>query len=104
MPAAIEWHDLLCRLGREGSPNVRRLGRYLTKNAGRIMNGLQLVSERDTDAKVNKYRVRNADLTGLRGLRAFRCLLSREEFKFRENMRNSNLYENNRLAETRQTP
>ena len=54
----IEWHDLLCRLGREGSPNARRLGRYLTKNAGRIVGGLQLVSERDTDAKVNKYRVR----------------------------------------------
>jgi hypothetical protein len=55
---ADEWHDLLCRLGRDGNPNPKRLGRYLTKNARRIMGGLQLVSEIDTHAKVSRYHVR----------------------------------------------
>ena len=69
----IEWHDLLCRLGREGSPNAKRLGRYLTKNAGRIMDGLQLISERDTHAKVNTYRVRPCEIYGVCGVsRGFR--------------------------------
>ena len=67
LPPATEWHDLLCRLGREGSPNAKRLGRYLTKNAGRIMDGLQLISERDTDAKVNTYRVRPCEIYGVSG-------------------------------------
>jgi hypothetical protein len=58
---ADEWHALLCRLGSDGAPNPRRLGRYLTKNAGRITGGLRLLTETDTDAKVGKYRVAPVD-------------------------------------------
>jgi putative DNA primase/helicase len=58
---AIEWHTLLCRMGSDGAPNKRRLGRYLTKNAGRITGGLRLLTEPDTDAKVGRYRVAIVD-------------------------------------------
>lgn len=81
------WHDLLCRLGRDGSPNPRRLGRYLTKNAGRIVGGLQLISEIDTDAKVNRYRVRSLEndwgygVTGFYGLSGNRSSYARENRK-----------------------
>jgi hypothetical protein len=80
----VEWYDLLCRIGRDGSPNVRRLGNYLAKNKGRIMGGLQLISKFDTDAKVNRYCVRRVEnapdygVTGLNGV-SDSSFLSREK-------------------------
>jgi hypothetical protein len=80
-----EWYDVLCRVGRDGSPNPRRLGRYLAKNAGRIASGLQLIGEFDTHAKVNGYRVRRLENDPVCGVAGF-CGLSGSPFLNRENL------------------
>lgn len=80
-----EWHELLCRLGREGSPEPRRLGRYLTKNAGRITADLQLISEPDTHAKVSRYYVRRLENGRDCGVAGFSGV-SGSPFQSRENL------------------
>lgn len=55
---ANEWYDLLCRLSRDSRPNLKRIGNYLAKNAGRSAGPLQLIGELDAHAKVNRYRLK----------------------------------------------
>ena len=81
---ADEWHALLCRMSRDGEPNPKRLGRYLSKNAGRITAGMKLISEFDKDAKVNRYSVglvendRGTGFTGFYGLSGSQSSYARE--------------------------
>jgi hypothetical protein len=68
---AEQWQDLLGRMGRDGRPNERMLGHYLTKNAGRIVGGMQLLRTYDKHDKVNHYRVKmcsDADAAGKAGV------------------------------------
>jgi hypothetical protein len=107
----IEWHELLCRMSRDGSPNARRLGRYLAKNAGRITGGLQLVSTIDTHAKVAAYHVHvPGGSCGVCGV----CGVSGSPFLSRGNLNETNdsrcktasynKYGSDRPSETPQTP
>jgi hypothetical protein len=107
----IEWHELLCRMSRDGSPNARRLGRYLAKNAGRITRGLQLVSTIDTHAKVAAYHVHvPGGSCGVCGV----CGVSGSPFLSRGNLNEThdsgcksafyNKYGSDRPSETPQTP
>lgn len=56
---------------------------YLTKNAGRIAHGLRLISDFDTDAKVNRYRVqrpsneRGTGFNGVYGVSGSRNIISK---------------------------
>ena len=54
---AADWMALLRRLGKDGQPDPTRLGRFLAKNAGRIVGGLRLTTGNDTHAKVRAYYV-----------------------------------------------
>jgi hypothetical protein len=54
---AADWMALLRRLGKEGQPDPTRLGRFLAKNAGRIVGGMRLTTGNDTHAKVRTYYV-----------------------------------------------
>jgi hypothetical protein len=63
------WHDLLCRLSRDGSnPDPRRLGRYLTKNAGRFAGDLQLLSELDTQQRSTGIASNLSKMIEVRGI------------------------------------
>jgi putative DNA primase/helicase len=55
---AEEWLDVLGRFGTGGKPGARSLGRYLAKHAGRVVDGLTLLSEFDAHAKVSGFRVK----------------------------------------------
>jgi hypothetical protein len=61
------------RLGKYGLPEPRRLGRFLKKNAGRLVRGMRLAAAFDSDAKVERYYVEASvdPARGLRGLRGF---------------------------------
>lgn len=54
---AREWLAVLGRFGEGGTPNARSLGRYLTRNAGRVVDGMTLLVEFDTHTKSNAFRV-----------------------------------------------
>jgi putative DNA primase/helicase len=80
---ADAWHAVLCRLSRDGQPNARKIGRYLSKNAGRIGAGLQLTMTIDNHEKANRYSVRpvtNAREDEAAGFAGF-CGLSRPPFQ-----------------------
>ena len=68
---AQAWFAIIQRLGKDGSPDPRRLGRFLKKNAGRHVHGRQLVTSFDQHAKVERYYVAETadDLRGKRGMR-----------------------------------
>jgi hypothetical protein len=55
---AQEWVDTLGRFGKDGVPNARSLGRYLTMNAGRVFDGMRLQAVFDAHTKSNSFKVR----------------------------------------------
>ena len=70
---ADAWWGILKRLGKDGVPDSRRLGRFLKKNVGRLVQEMQLAHSFDTDAKVERYYVELNDSPsrGKRGFRGF---------------------------------
>ncbi len=70
---AEAWMGVIRRLGKDGLPEPRRLGRFLKKNAGRLVRGMRLAAAFDSDAKVERYYVEASAIParGLRGLRGF---------------------------------
>ena len=52
-----EWMAVIRRLGKDGAPDARRLGKFLSKNKARLVRGMQLVSEQDGHDKILKYHV-----------------------------------------------
>ena len=67
---AEAWMGVIRRLGKDGLPEPRRLGRFLKKNAGRLVRGMRLAAAFDSDAKVERYYV-EASANSARGLRGF---------------------------------
>jgi hypothetical protein len=70
---AEAWMGIIRRLGKDGLPEPRRLGRFLKKNAGRLVRGMRLAAAFDSDAKVERYYVEVPanPIRGLRDLRGF---------------------------------
>jgi hypothetical protein len=70
---AEAWMGIVRRLGKDGVAEPRRLGRFLKKNAGRLVRGLRLAATFDSAAKVERYYVEGLaiQVRGLRGLRGF---------------------------------
>ena len=70
---AEAWMGIIRRLGKDGVAEPRRLGRFLKKNAGRLVRGIRLAATFDSDAKVERYYVEGAadQARGLRGFRGF---------------------------------
>ena len=58
---AEAWMAIIRRLGKDGVPEPRRLGRFLKKNAGRLVRGMRLAHSFDTDAKVERYYVEQVE-------------------------------------------
>jgi hypothetical protein len=67
---AEAWMGIIRRLGKDGVAEPRRLGRFLKKNAGRLVRGMRLTATFDSDAKVERYYVEGA-ADQARGLRGF---------------------------------
>ena len=65
---ADAWMAIVRRLGKDGAPDPRRLGRYLAKNTGRHVQGMQLVSSFDGDVKVWRYYVERNGVYGVNGV------------------------------------
>lgn len=70
---AETWIGIIRRLGKDGLPEPRRLGRFLKKNAGRLAHGMWLAHSFDSDAKVERYYVEEEENSsrGFRGKRGF---------------------------------
>jgi putative DNA primase/helicase len=64
---AEAWMAIIRRLGKDGVAEPRRLGRFLTKNAGRLVRGLRLTSAEDSHDKVFRYYVENVPSAGYAG-------------------------------------
>ena len=54
---AESWMALLQRLGKEGQPDPNRLGRFLSKNHGRVIGGARLAVSTDNHAKALSFYV-----------------------------------------------
>ncbi len=78
---AEEWMGIIRRLGKEGVAEPRRLGRFLTKNAGRHVQGLRLVCAGDSHDKVARYCVESVPDAGFAGFAGF----SGDQCQSREN-------------------
>ena len=79
------------RLGKEGVPDPRRLGKYLAKNAGRHVRGMQLTSAEDSHDKVLRYYVENvssAGFAGYAGSTGSQFQRSEDKFRDREGVNN----------------
>ena len=77
---AEAWMGSIRRLGKDGVPEPRRLGRFLTKNAGRHVRGMRLVCAADSHDKVARYCVENVSAAGFAGFAGF----SGDQFQSRE--------------------
>jgi putative DNA primase/helicase len=64
---AEAWMDIIRRLGKDGVAEPRRLGRFLKKNAGRLVRGMRLTSAEDSHDKVFRYYVENVPSAGYAG-------------------------------------
>ena len=69
---ATGWLEVLSRYGKDGRPNSAALGRYLTRNKGRVVDDTTLIAEFDSDAKTSSFRVqvkrREGHLRGYTGV------------------------------------
>jgi hypothetical protein len=88
---AEAWMAIIRRLGKDGIPEPRRLGRFLTKNAGRHVRGMRLTSDQDSHDKVYRYfveKVSSAGFAGYAGSAGGQFQSSENNFRDREGVKN----------------
>lgn len=88
---AEAWWAIIRRLGKDGVPDARRLGKLLTKNAGRHVRGMRLTSADDSHVKVGCYYVESVPSAGFAGFAGFpdgRFQSRENNFRDREGVNN----------------